>query len=488
MRTGSWWATRAAAVAAAFVVAVTVPATIAPSEAAAQGSGAIGLQLVQSSADQTAQRVVAPVVQLGNGQSISVEVDTGSTGLFVDSQYTTGLPPAQSVPGGPCTTNCTAQYSGGVVLTYNVVSAPVTIGTAPGSVSTNGAIDIGSITSAACGSANPACRCPTTAQCEQSLFGPGAGIMGVALGQSEPTAPALVQSPLVQLQPGSFLFNGYTLALTPTPELLPPASSSNTIAVPLIPNGGPTYPDGFPSYLKGLNLCWTVGSVGPRCATSANQNLTVVDSGNPGPRINTMTVGGFTPPFNNQPVSISTPTSRGLWSFTSMPSPPGPAAFDLEPLSSLEVGTGFNTGIGFLLQNEVGYNLQTGQALITSSCTTQYNQGFNAGFNSGFNAGFTTEIRSAYRRGGAWQIGWKSGFHAARRRHAARQAAHPTAPSALTGGRPAAIAAASACDPVFNAAFNQAFNVGFKSGFNSAFNLAFRRGYKAGFAARRRRK
>jgi hypothetical protein len=488
MRTASWWATRAVVVASAVVVAVTLPASIAPSDASAQGSDTIGLQLVQDPTDQYARRVVAPAVQVGTGQPISVELDTGSTGLFVDSQYTTGLPPVKS--SGQCTTNCQATYSGGVILTYNVVSAQVTIGTAPGSVSTNGAIDIGSITSAACSPTDSACRCPSTSQCEAALFGPGAGIMGIALGQSEPTTPALVQSPLVQLQPNSFLFNGYTMALNPTPELLPPSSSSNTISVPLIPNGGPAYPDGFPSYLKGLSLCWKVGSVGPVCATSGNQNLTVIDSGNPGPRIS-MSVSGFTPPFNNQLVSISTSTSQGLSSFTSQPSPPGPAAFDLEPLSTLEEGTGFNTGIGFIVQNEVGYDLQTGQALITPNTGCQdpagaYNQGFNAGFNSGFNAGFNSGFNSSFHAG--FQSGFSDGFGSIGRRAALRF-------SSLAPSRAHAIATQAlptACDQLFNQGFNTAFNPGFNPGFQKGFAPGFTSGFNSGFndgySARHRRR
>jgi hypothetical protein len=471
MRAASWWATRAVVVASAVVVAVTVPAAIAPSDAAAQGSQAIGLQLVPDPTDQYAQRVVAPAVQLGTGQPISVELDTGSMGLFVDSQYTKGLP----LVIGQCTTGCTVSYSGGVILTYNVVSAQVTIGTAAGSVSTSGPIDIGSITSATCLSTDPACRCPSTARCEAALFGPGAGIMGIALGQSEPATSPLVQSPLVQLQPSSFLFNGYTMALGPTPELLPPSSSSNTISVPLIPNGGPAYPDGFPSYLKGLNLCWTVGSVGPVCAASANQNLTVIDSGNPGPRISS-SVGGFPSTFNNLPVSISTPTSQGLWSFTSEPSPPGAAADDLEYLNTLGRGTGFNTGIGFLLQNQVGYNLQTGQALITPSPGCQdtvgiYNQGFNAGFNSAFNSGFNSGFNAGFRAG--FRSGFTAGFGSPARRATlslsslAPSHAHAIAAQALPPG----------CDPPFN----QGFNTGFNSGFNPRFQRGFVPGFTSGF-------
>jgi hypothetical protein len=73
---------------------------------------------------------------LNNGQTPTVELDSGSQGLFLESSYTQGLPPVSGAcPSGPCQ----QPYSGGVTLYYDVVQAQVTIegsGSAVGKVTT----------------------------------------------------------------------------------------------------------------------------------------------------------------------------------------------------------------------------------------------------------------------------------------------------------------------------------------------------------------
>jgi hypothetical protein len=319
------------------------------------------VNVVQEPQDRYAKRVQVGI-QLGSNTPISVMLDSGSSGLLVDSSATVGLPPDNLV----CSPSCTNSYSSGLIFTYTAVKAQVTIsGNGPGSATTAGMIDIGSINAVTC-AAGRTCGCvPSLTQCENDQFGPGVGIMGIAISGNSLTAPTRpIQSPLVQLQPTSFLYNGYALSLNP-PELVPPTSTPSTVSLPLIATTR-TYPDNRTQYFTAVDLCWTVAAIGPVCGVNSGTNsssLTLIDSGEPQPTVPQNS------PFSsliNQQVSISPPGAQPLWSFTSRTSPPAPRQYNLmQALAPPGNVIAFNASIGFLFQNEVGYNLQTGTALIT---------------------------------------------------------------------------------------------------------------------------
>jgi hypothetical protein len=470
-------------------VAVVAASVLWPSAASATPV-AIDVNVVPVAGSQTgAQRVMVGAV-IGQ-QPATVELDSGSAGLFVNSSYTRGLP---VVPNVCPSSGCSQSYSGGTKLMYQVVEAPVTIQGGSGSVTTSGAIQIGSITSATC----PSSTSPQV--CEQELFGNASGIMGVALDQAV-QVPTL-QSPLVQLGKGTPLSDGYGLSLSGTGGQLivggPPATASSTIAIPLIPDGSNTYPNGLQAYVKGVDLCWANAGSQRACGTPTGQNLTVFDSGAPHPFIVPMddnydNVGTLGSPLTQ--ISITAPSPpQPVWSFVVQP---GQAQYAAAYTTSTTTGvnTGFNTGIGVFFANSIFWYVAGGQLLITpvpppaASCSAAFDADFNAGFNPGFDVGFRTASAAAYGADGAFQQGFNAGWRAGRRMrvHGPREvlAAAARAAQALDG--------ATSCADMFNEAFDAGFDAGFNGGFRAEFAAAygahgaFRQGFNTGWRARRSR-
>jgi hypothetical protein len=277
-------------------------------------------------------------VSVGGGPSVPVVVDTGSPGLLLDSGAVGpgAQPTGRSVRDG---------FVGTPQFTVPVMTAKVIIG-GVGGVSTPAPVVIGSIVPTATNLLNGFSGC-----------GGAKGLIGIGVGYPDPAVPPL-ESPLVQL--ASPLSDGYTIKLTGNAGTLllgKPVISPTSVSLPLLKEEG-TYPSGQQAYQRDVTLCWTVGAV-HRCG------LTSIDSGFSFPAIRP----GFMPPAPYQGygippgtrVSITAPNGAQLRSFTTATSPPD-VRLAFAHLSGLEEA---NTGIGFFFSNSVGFDVSTGQAVIT---------------------------------------------------------------------------------------------------------------------------
>ena len=197
------------------------------------------------------------------------------------------------------------------------------------------------------------------------------GIMGI--GQLPPN-PRAGFSPLLSLP--SPLWKGYTIALhgPGAPKLIlgTPTRAASSVSVALLgprvrvgPFGGPhtpkRYPSGTPAYQGLFKLCWNIAgqkACGP----------TVADTGNTfgfvgaGLLPNVTHMSGFVAP--GLQISISTPPPRGrvvrAYLTDAQVADQLPLYLTMAPFSRM-----FSTGIGLYYADTVGYDLVTGQAVIT---------------------------------------------------------------------------------------------------------------------------
>jgi hypothetical protein len=276
-------------------------------------------------------------------------VDTGGSGLIVAAD---SIGPAAQLTGR----SYRSAFVNVPAFTVDVVRAPVSVGgpDGPPVATTPGPIAVGSFPASA-----PTLR-------GESRCGPIQGILGIGLGNAGPALPPL-ESPLVQLP--APLSDGYTLGLNEAGGQLVlgrPSTTDRTVTVSLLRENG-HYPDGRQAYQRDVVLCWTVGAdrgCGPTNIDSGASTPLVRPDLLPAlaarlPPVARGHAGRPVPP--GTPVTIDTPGGAPLTSFTSRGTPPD----DDLVLAGLFGVTQANTGMGFLLSNTVGYDLTTGQALIT---------------------------------------------------------------------------------------------------------------------------
>lgn len=283
------------------------------------------------SADGDAQVTVQ--IEVGGGAPATVILDTGSSGLLIDSSAA-----------GPQVTDSGQQLDEGFVsgtVTATVGQAPVTIG----GVGTVAPIGVGLVHSGG-----------------SDIFNGYAGILGIATANG-PTLNTTVYTPVMQLpapfDTGSVLNISASGAGTWT--LGPVTAPAGAVAIAFSPAAGaPTaYPDGGTVYAKDFDLCWTVGTSEPACGP------TDFDLGNANTALNSTTFAALGSSGDTLPtgtaVVMATPQKQQLWSFTSGDTR-GQNLVELAPLGS---ATEFNTGIEFFFANLLAFDYATGRLSIT---------------------------------------------------------------------------------------------------------------------------
>lgn len=277
--------------------------------------------------------IVTVSITVGGGDPFTVMLDTGSSGLLVDSSV---VGSQVSATGGP--------------FTQNYASGPVSgsLGTAVvgiGGVSTAQPITVGLIDPSSAGSAFPTGT---------------HGILGVATGGGN--TPQLL-APNLQLPApyaaGSTLQVGATDGAAGTWTLGPVSAPAGATAVPLVASdAGSSTPAGYPAFAKDVTLCWTIGSQANTCGA------TDLDTGNDTPALNATTYSSLgalhTVLPSGQPITMAPPDGAPLWSFTTGST----TGVDAVKLSSLGSDTQFNTGLPFFLGRTVAWNYASGQLLI----------------------------------------------------------------------------------------------------------------------------
>jgi hypothetical protein len=268
------------------------------------------------------------MIQIGSGEPVPVLLDTGSAGLYVED--TAVGPAARPVNSAPIT----QQYVGSSV-TARVISAMVQFDGVTGTRLQTAPVRIGAF---------PAHALPTG----MAKIG-AVGILGVAPGGNGSAQPSL-SSPLAQLPRP--LADGFTVDLAGGKVLLgPPALSRESIQLPLT-QAGWHYPDGVPGWQKTVTLCWSIGR-NHRCAQTSMDTGAHAGIASSSLIPNAPTTHGRISP--SEPIQISTPSGNPLYSYTTSPGL-SPRYLPLPVM---------NTGEHFFNTNTVGYNLDTGQAVLT---------------------------------------------------------------------------------------------------------------------------
>jgi hypothetical protein len=275
-------------------------------------------------------------VSVAGGPSVPVQLDTGSTGLVIDSN---------ALGKGPHPT--------GEPFTSGYISGPVN-----GQIET-GTVSIGGLRSAS-GTAFSVVSSNSAAG-KVWASGPIRGVLGIAM--TNDAAPPLVYSPLLQL-PGPY-WQGVTVNVAKGEDakgsliIGPVRTAKRGVALPMYPATPSTYPDGRPAFQKDTMMCWQIGHFASSCG------LTDMDLGDPSPGVNTNFQGlhngqDFNP---GQDVEITSPSGTPVWSFTTGSNVSVPNVLRVEPLSTGY--TEFNTSIGFFFAHSLAYNVTGKQFLIS---------------------------------------------------------------------------------------------------------------------------
>jgi hypothetical protein len=290
-------------------------------------------------------------VNVGGGKSVPVLLDTGSPGLrLLPSAIGSGATVTRRVIG--------ATFGGGETFVGRVATARVTIG----SLTTPSPIGVQVIQQVRCPSTQPKCNPNTYLQAAFGAAG-AVGLMGIDTSDRFGNG---IYSPLLQLS--SPYSNGFSLKLAPTGSgtltLGSPPVGPGTVTAPLTRSTAPTVsPNGGPAYKRNVNMCWSAGGAS-RCA------ITDFDIGTPStiippkalPNVPTATQSGakFVAPGTS--ISVRTPGGSPVWSYTASPN----YGNGLTQISS-GGGAGFNTGIVPFYTHTIGWNVQTGQIVISPS-------------------------------------------------------------------------------------------------------------------------
>ena len=279
--------------------------------------------------------IVTVAISVGGGAPVTVQLDTGSSGLLIDSTAV-----------GSQVTDTGQQLNEGFVsgtVAATLAQAPVTIGgaTTPSPIGI-GLVQVGS---------------------GESPFGDTKGLLGIASANG-PTLDTTLFSPSLQLpapyDAGSVLDIAQTG--TGTWTLGPVPEPAGAVALPFnAATGAPSsYPNGAAGFAKDLTLCWTIGSSGTFCGP------TDFDLGNPTWALNSTTFASLGSSGSTLPagtgITMTTPDKQPLTSFTTGQTP----GQNLVVLAALGSATEFNTGIGYFFQNVIAFDYPNSRVLIST--------------------------------------------------------------------------------------------------------------------------
>ena len=270
-------------------------------------------------------------IEVGGGAPVTVILDTGSSGLLIDSSAV-----------GSQVTDTGQQLDEGFVsgtVAATLGQAPVTIG----GVTTSAPIGVGLVHSGG-----------------SDIFNGTAGLLGIATANG-PTLNATIFTPVMQLpapyDTGSVL--DIPATGTGTWTLGPVDAAAGATAIPFsAAAGAPTaYPDGATVYAKDFTLCWTIG-------TEQSCGPTDFDLGNANTALNSTTFAALGSSGDTLPagtgIVMATPGKQQLWSFKSGDTK-GQNLVELAPLGA---ATEFNTGIEYFFANVLAFDYATGELLI----------------------------------------------------------------------------------------------------------------------------
>ena len=274
-------------------------------------------------------------ITLAGGSSVTVLVDTGSTGLIIE-QSAVG---ADAVPTGK-------------TLTQSYTSGSVDAGLSTGVLTIAGAqtaadFEFGVIPD---GSAT-------------SSLGGTQGILGIEPDALE-SAEGHLASPLMALP--SPLDQGMTVDVpssgSGTITLGEPTPAAGAVTADLLDfSPSSTTADGVTLYRTALTMCWTIAELAQTCGP------TVLDSGAPRTAFNSSSVSG--PQTGSDGVlspgqSISVTDAAGdpaLWSFTTGTT----KGVDMAVIESLGSGTDYNSGVGLYFTHVVAFDWVKGTVSFT---------------------------------------------------------------------------------------------------------------------------
>jgi hypothetical protein len=277
-------------------------------------------------------------VSVAGGPTVPVQLDTGSTGLVIDS---TVVGKGAHATGQP--------FSSGYVS-----------GAVNGQIDT-GAVSIGGVKSSASTAFSVV---PASSSFGKTWAnGPIRGILGIAM--TDDTSPTSVYSPLLQMP--SPYWQGVTVNVAKGQDakgslvIGPVRARKHAVALPMSPATPSTYPDGRPAFQKDTTMCWQIGHMASSCG------LTDMDLGDPSPAVNTNFEGlhdGET--FDaGQAVSITSPSGSAVWSFTTGSNVSVPNVLRVSPLSTDY--TEFNTSIGFFFARSLALDVTGKQYLVSTN-------------------------------------------------------------------------------------------------------------------------
>jgi hypothetical protein len=288
-------------------------------------------------------------VRVGGGPSVPVMLDTGSPGLRL-------LP--RAVGSGATLTGrvIAATFGGGESFAGPVAEARVTVG----SLSTRSPIAVQVIKRVLCPQTKPGCNPNTYLQAAFAATG-AEGLMGIDTGDKYGQR---VYSPLLQMP--SPYSNGFSLRLAPkgTGKLIvgTPPVGPGTVTAPLTRSSNPeAFPSGVLPYTRDVTMCWSAGA-------ARSCGITDFDIGTPStivspqslPNAPTKTESGNQIITPGTTVSVRTPSDALVWRYTANLS----YGNGLTQLTS-SIGPGFNSGIVPFYTHTIGWNMKTGQIVIS---------------------------------------------------------------------------------------------------------------------------
>jgi hypothetical protein len=288
-------------------------------------------------------------VRVGGGPSVPVLLDTGSPGLRL-------LPKA--IGSGSSLTDrvIAATFGGGETFAGPVADARVTVG----SLTTATPIAVQVIERVLCPKKHPGCN-PNT-YLDAAFASTGAeGIMGIDTGDK---FGQRVYSPVLQMP--SPYSNGFSLRLAPKGSgrliLGTPPVGPGTVTAPLSRSSNPdAFPSGILPYLRDVTMCWSAGA-------ARSCGITDFDIGTPStivspkslPNAPTETESGEQIIAPGTAVSVQTPSGVSVWRYTANLN----YGNGLTQITS-SAGPGFNSGIVPFYTHTIGWNLKTGQIVIS---------------------------------------------------------------------------------------------------------------------------
>jgi Protein of unknown function (DUF3443) len=342
---------KAAAMAAAVAVAGVLSACGETSKPASNPrTVTIPVTMAQQSLGQGVSAVRAIVhVRVGGGPSVPVLLDTGSPGLrLLPSAIGSGATLTRRV--------IAATFGGGETFVGPVYDARVTAGP----LSTRSPIAVQAIERVLCPQTQPDCNPNTYLQAAFAATG-AVGIMGIDTGDK---FGQRVYSPVTQL-PAPYS-NGFSLRLAPKGAgkfiLGSPPVGPGTVTAPLIRSSNPdAFPTGTLPYKRDVTMCWSAGA-------AKSCGITDFDIGTPStivspaslPNAPTKTESGAQILTPGTTVSVQTPSGAPVWRYTANLN----YGNGLTQLTS-SAGPGFNSGIVPFYTHTIGWNLKSGQIVIS---------------------------------------------------------------------------------------------------------------------------